>query len=400
MNLEGLRAFLGTTRGRLALVFLPVALAYLALLFQSRGAVRLEKGVELTELQIPATAPIGGTFPLALTFTTPAGLDPETWVFLHIEATGEGAEHNCRIIHDRPAPVALTSAGFAGPLPVVHKVDVPVAASCKPAKFRVFAGLWNRATGSRLAVLEPKTLDQRLQVASLELLPAGSAAEPAATVSASKLKRRIMSMLFEPWLGGGAGLLAAAVLAVLLGKRLTEKPDDGPKLPMEIRWGSFALPATALVLGILVVLEFVKDDAYISFRYAHNFVKGQGLVFNPGERLEGYTNFLWTLLLVPFEALGWDLFQVCEVLGTIISIGVIVLLTFHTIKLDEERRELTQLWAGMWLATSSSWVLWAKSGLEQSLAIGGVPGPLPGVPVTRQREVRQRLLDRHGEPSR
>ena len=39
------------------------------------------------------------------------------------------------------------------------------------------------------------------------------------------------------------------------------------------------------------------DDAYISLRYARNLAEGKGLVFNLGERVEGYTNFLWTLLL-------------------------------------------------------------------------------------------------------
>ncbi len=39
------------------------------------------------------------------------------------------------------------------------------------------------------------------------------------------------------------------------------------------------------------------DDAYISYRYAHNLFRGNGLVFNPGERVEGYSNFLYTLLM-------------------------------------------------------------------------------------------------------
>lgn len=42
--------------------------------------------------------------------------------------------------------------------------------------------------------------------------------------------------------------------------------------------------------------RFIQDDAFISFRYAENLAHGNGLVFNPGERVEGYTNFLWTLL--------------------------------------------------------------------------------------------------------
>lgn len=41
----------------------------------------------------------------------------------------------------------------------------------------------------------------------------------------------------------------------------------------------------------------IQDDAFISFRYARHFAAGQGLVWNVGERVEGYTNFLWTLLM-------------------------------------------------------------------------------------------------------
>ncbi len=39
-----------------------------------------------------------------------------------------------------------------------------------------------------------------------------------------------------------------------------------------------------------------NDDAYISFRYAENLASGHGLVFNPGERVEGYSNLLHVLL--------------------------------------------------------------------------------------------------------
>ena len=42
-----------------------------------------------------------------------------------------------------------------------------------------------------------------------------------------------------------------------------------------------------------------SDDAYISYRYALNLIAGHGLVFNPGERVEGYTNLLYVLLMAP-----------------------------------------------------------------------------------------------------
>ncbi len=44
-------------------------------------------------------------------------------------------------------------------------------------------------------------------------------------------------------------------------------------------------------------VKFIQDDAYTSFRYAKNFTEGNGLVFNEGEKVEGYTNFLWVMLL-------------------------------------------------------------------------------------------------------
>jgi hypothetical protein len=42
---------------------------------------------------------------------------------------------------------------------------------------------------------------------------------------------------------------------------------------------------------------WLDDDQMISMRYARNLVEGFGLVFNPGERVEGYTNPLWTLMM-------------------------------------------------------------------------------------------------------
>src|SRR6516225_6490574 len=61
----------------------------------------------------------------------------------------------------------------------------------------------------------------------------------------------------------------------------------------------------ALVVACLAV-EFpqlwaerwVQDDAYVSFRYARNLVRGDGLTYNAGEKVEGYSNFLWTVLSV------------------------------------------------------------------------------------------------------
>src|SRR6187401_920414 len=77
------------------------------------------------------------------------------------------------------------------------------------------------------------------------------------------------------------------------------------------RW---ILPSCLLV-GALVLCaiafsrnrEFYNDDALISLRYAQNLLHGNGLVWNPGERVEGYTNFLFVLGVSALGAVGVDL---------------------------------------------------------------------------------------------
>lgn len=57
---------------------------------------------------------------------------------------------------------------------------------------------------------------------------------------------------------------------------------------------------------MLIQGQCVQEDAFISFRYAANLLDGHGLVYNPGERVEGYTNFLWTVMIAGAMALGAD----------------------------------------------------------------------------------------------
>ena len=68
------------------------------------------------------------------------------------------------------------------------------------------------------------------------------------------------------------------------------------------------------------------DDAFISFRYAKNLVEGKGLVYNEGERVEGYTNFLWTIMIAGGMRLNFDPIKFTNVLG--ILCFVLTILTF------------------------------------------------------------------------
>ncbi len=98
------------------------------------------------------------------------------------------------------------------------------------------------------------------------------------------------------------GLVWLTVFVLLASRR---SGSSWPSLPRWVR-----LVAVALMIAIAVTwawrLVSLFDDAYISLRYARNLVRGQGLVFNPGERVEGYTNFLWTLILAAGLGAGFD----------------------------------------------------------------------------------------------
>ena len=66
------------------------------------------------------------------------------------------------------------------------------------------------------------------------------------------------------------------------------------------------ISAAVSIFWALIFYGFIFDDLYISCRYALNFINGNGLVFNYEERVEGYTNFLWTMLSSLFVKLPID----------------------------------------------------------------------------------------------
>jgi hypothetical protein len=69
------------------------------------------------------------------------------------------------------------------------------------------------------------------------------------------------------------------------------------------------LPRAVVLLCVLAGLWLVwtqlslVDDAFITFRYVHHVLEGHGPVYNPGERVEGITNFGWMLLLAGLSQL-------------------------------------------------------------------------------------------------
>jgi arabinofuranosyltransferase len=109
-----------------------------------------------------------------------------------------------------------------------------------------------------------------------------------------------------------------------------------------------------------------SDDAYISYRYARNAVAGHGLVFNPGERVEGYSNLLYVLAMtVPFR-LGLDVFRFAVTFNVACTVAAFALFVAHRRRaVGDERAVLAAL---LFAACPSLWI-WTGAGLETPLVL-------------------------------
>ncbi|HEY6001048.1 MAG TPA: hypothetical protein VI078_17325 [bacterium] len=134
--------------------------------------------------------------------------------------------------------------------------------------------------------------------------------------------------------------------------------------------------AAAAVCALCVVLAtalsfragaFLVDDAFISFRYAHHLAQGRGLTFNDGDRLEGYTNFLWVLILAGAEVLGFSIPKAAVVLGFLLGLACLAATWLLARAIMGEDDPLGSLLAVLPLAADRSFWLWGASGMENPL---------------------------------
>lgn len=89
----------------------------------------------------------------------------------------------------------------------------------------------------------------------------------------------------------------------------------------------FLFVGTLFIGTLCYEKNIIFDDSFISFRYAKNLAEGNGITWNPGvfPRTEGYTNFLFVVLLAPFIRAGLDVLLVAQVLSGIAALGICIL---------------------------------------------------------------------------
>ncbi|MCD4653590.1 hypothetical protein K8T06_06610 [bacterium] len=135
------------------------------------------------------------------------------------------------------------------------------------------------------------------------------------------------------------------------------------------RPGIWILGIVFLYLCLQITFGFAifTDDPFISFRYARNIADGHGVVFNHGERVEGYTNFLWVMILSGIIRLGGEPVFASKCLGIVCNFLTLILLISYS------RRLLGQSWtwivAPLCLVFNQDFIRWGGGGLETPLFI-------------------------------
>jgi arabinofuranosyltransferase len=135
--------------------------------------------------------------------------------------------------------------------------------------------------------------------------------------------------------------------------------------------------AVAVLAAFVVQVQawaFLCDDAYISFRYAEHLGRYGMPVFNvvePPERVEGYTNFSWVVLLALGSALGIEPPSLAPALtvGSSAALLVLSVLLLRSLR-DEWHAPLRPLHLSpaVMLVAMPEAMVWSGSGLETSFA--------------------------------
>jgi hypothetical protein len=112
------------------------------------------------------------------------------------------------------------------------------------------------------------------------------------------------------------------------------------------------------------------DDAMVSMRYSWNLAHGNGLVWNPGERVEGYTNLGHTLSMAVFILLlgKFNAVAAIQVMGMIaVAVSAVLGMRIAEHLSRENGIEVTAFWQVVYLTVSLAYYplsYWSLMGME------------------------------------
>ncbi|MDB4941560.1 MAG: hypothetical protein JWP97_1094 [Labilithrix sp.] len=151
-----------------------------------------------------------------------------------------------------------------------------------------------------------------------------------------------------------------------------------PRLDLLALAASLALLAYLFVVTTIAMSRVVDgtryfwldDDMMISMRYARNLAEGHGLVWNAGgEHVEGYTNFLWTIVMAGVHLAGASDAHAAVVVRAVsfaLCAGSLVL-TVRLLRVFVPRAPWAAPLALTGLVMCPDFVLWSVWGFETAL---------------------------------
>lgn len=115
--------------------------------------------------------------------------------------------------------------------------------------------------------------------------------------------------------------------------------------------------------------NIIMEDQYISLRYSRNLAEGAGLVFNLGERVEGFSNPLWVFLMAPAFLLKIDALFFNRMLCLLFGFAHFPLMVAIMRKHSSDRApSVVGMFPAILIALSFPFLFWMKSGMETVFA--------------------------------
>lgn len=123
----------------------------------------------------------------------------------------------------------------------------------------------------------------------------------------------------------------------------------------------------ALAYGMISAgsLRWLCDDIYITFRYSRNILAGIGWVYNAGERVEGYTHFLWLCIITAYQWLGGGAEFIAMYLGYVSFAATLLIFLVISFRVWGDRT-FPVAFTSLALALHFDFKIWATGGLETS----------------------------------
>ena len=128
------------------------------------------------------------------------------------------------------------------------------------------------------------------------------------------------------------------------------------------------LAAIAIFISIVYSykLRWLGDDIFIGLRYVQNFLDGNGLVYNKGEKVEGFTDFLWIMLISFFSWMKCNPLTTVQTLGIVSAVGTLTIFSIIIYKISSRLAIFIIPFVTLALALNYDFNTWSTSGLEAS----------------------------------